>query len=57
MLSYDVTLNAFVTLFVTVDPIGNAPLFLGLTIGMSSMDRRMSRFVTRFITPISLRIH
>lgn len=41
MLSYDVILNAFVTLFVTVDPIGNAPLFLGLTVGMTSMDRRV----------------
>ena len=26
MPSYDLILNAFVTLFVTVDPIGNAPL-------------------------------
>jgi len=38
--SIDVLLNAIVTLFVTVDPIGNAPLFLGLTVGMSAMDRR-----------------
>lgn len=41
MISYDLILNAFVTLFVTVDPIGNAPLFLGLTVGMTSIDRRM----------------
>lgn len=40
MPSIDLILNAFVTLFVMVDPIGNAPLFLGLTIGLSSMDRR-----------------
>ncbi len=40
MPSIDVLLNAIVTLFVTVDPIGNAPLFLGLTVGMSAMDRR-----------------
>ncbi len=40
MLSYDTILNAFVTLFVTVDPVGNAPLFLGLTVGMAAADRR-----------------
>ena len=40
MPSYDLILNAFVTLFVTVDPIGNAPLFLGLTIGLSTAERR-----------------
>ncbi len=27
-------------MFVTIDPIGNAPLFLGLTAGMSTLDRR-----------------
>lgn len=40
MPSFDLILNAFVTLFVTVDPIGNAPLFLGLTVGLSRADRR-----------------
>ncbi len=40
MPTYDTILNAFVTLFVTVDPIGNAPLFLGLTAGMVAADRR-----------------
>ena len=40
MPSYDLILNAFVTLFVTVDPIGNAPLFLGITIGLSTAERR-----------------
>lgn len=40
MPSFDVILNAFITLFVTIDPIGNAPLFLGLTAGMSTLDRR-----------------
>ena len=40
MPTYDAILNAFVTLFVTVDPIGNAPLFLGLTAGMAAIDRR-----------------
>ena len=33
-------LNAFVTLFVVVDPIGLAPLFLALTQGMSRPERR-----------------
>ena len=33
-------INAFITLFVTIDPIGNAPLFLGLTVGLSAIDRR-----------------
>lgn len=40
MLSVDVVLNAFVTLFVTIDPVGNTPLFLALTVGMSAKDRR-----------------
>ncbi|MGB7287968.1 MAG: MarC family protein [Salaquimonas sp.] len=40
MPTYDTILNAFVTLFVTVDPIGNAPLFLGLTAGMAAADKR-----------------
>ena len=40
MPSYDTILNAFVTLFVTVDPIGNAPLFLGLTAGMAASHKR-----------------
>ncbi len=40
MVSYDVLLNAFVTLFVTIDPIGNAPIFLGLTAGLAAADRR-----------------
>ncbi|MFT5894950.1 MAG: multiple antibiotic resistance protein [bacterium] len=38
--SFDVVLNAFITLFVTMDPVGNAPLFLGLTAGMTTADRR-----------------
>lgn len=40
MPSFDVVLNAFITLFVTIDPVGNAPLFLGLTAGMSVANRR-----------------
>jgi len=40
MPSSDSLINAFITLFVTIDPIGNAPLFLGLTVGLSAIDRR-----------------
>ena len=40
MPSYDVLINAFITLLVTIDPVGNAPLFLALTAGMSVSDRR-----------------
>lgn len=36
----DYLLEAFVTLFVTVDPLGLAPLFIGLTAGMGPSDRR-----------------
>lgn len=39
MLSTDVMLNAFVTLFVTIDPIGLAPLFLAITSGASKHER------------------
>jgi len=38
--SSDILLNAFITLFVTVDPIGTAPLFLALTTGLSTAVRR-----------------
>jgi len=40
MPSIDTLLNAFITLLVTVDPIGNAPLFLGLTAGLAAAQRR-----------------
>ena len=38
--SLDVILNALVTLFVMIDPVGNAPIFLGLTAGMTTVVRR-----------------
>ncbi|MBO6815482.1 MAG: MarC family protein [Rhizobiaceae bacterium] len=40
MFSEDLIISAFVTLFVTIDPIGLAPIFLGLTDGMTSSERR-----------------
>ncbi len=36
----EIILNAFITLFVTIDPVGNAPIFLGLTAGLNAADRR-----------------
>jgi multiple antibiotic resistance protein len=36
----DYLLNAVVTLFVTLDPIGLAPLFVAITAGMHAADRR-----------------
>ena len=35
----DAIINAIVTLFVTIDPIGLAPIFLGITAGMSRSER------------------
>lgn len=37
---FELILNAFVTLFVTIDPISNAPLFVGLTHDMPASNRR-----------------
>ncbi|WP_305985613.1 MarC family protein [Roseibium sp. MMSF_3544] len=36
----DYFINAFATLFVTIDPVGLAPMFLAVTAGMSQADRR-----------------
>ena len=50
MPSLDSLLNAFITLFVTADPIGNAPLFLGLTVGLSATVRRSIAIRGSFIS-------
>ena len=39
MLDLDTLLNAFATYFVTIDPPGQAAIFLGLTAGMTSAER------------------
>ncbi|MEZ5879957.1 MAG: MarC family protein [Nitratireductor sp.] len=39
MFDFDIILNAFVTLFVTIDPPGLAPIFLALTAGMNRTER------------------
>jgi len=38
-MTLDLALNAFVTLFVTIDPIGMIPIFIALTQGMNSAER------------------
>ncbi len=40
MASADTLVNAFTTLIVTLDPPGLAPVFLGLTVGMTRAQRR-----------------
>lgn len=50
----DYLLEAFVTLFVTVDPLGLAPLFIGLTAGMSAADRRRVAFRATAIAAVVL---
>lgn len=40
MASADLLINAFTTLLVTLDPPGLAPVFLALTVGMSTKERR-----------------
>lgn len=54
MPALDSIINAFITLFVIVDPIGNAPLFLGLTVGMSTAVRRSIAIRGSFISFIIL---
>lgn len=52
MSGFDTWLHAFVTLLVTIDPPGNAPLFLGVTAGLSRAERfqvALRSTVTAFI--------
>lgn len=39
-MAFDALISAFVTLFVIIDPIGMAPIFLAVTQGMSPAERR-----------------
>ncbi|PID61781.1 MAG: MarC family transcriptional regulator [Gammaproteobacteria bacterium] len=39
-MTIDIIINALLMLVVTVDPIGNVPLFIGLTKGMHAAERR-----------------
>jgi multiple antibiotic resistance protein len=41
-MTYDALLNAFVTFFVTIDPPGQVGIFLALTTGMTSAQRRQT---------------
>lgn len=42
MASFEAMLNAFTTLLVTTDPPGLAPIFIGLTVGMTRAQRRQT---------------
>ncbi|MCC1481517.1 MarC family protein [Roseibaca sp. Y0-43] len=54
MLEIPFLISAFVTLFVVIDPIGTAPLFLALTQGMSARQRRAVGLRACFIAALLL---
>ena len=47
-------LNSFTTLFVIIDPIGLAPIFLALTMGMSNADRRAIAWRASLVSAVIL---
>lgn len=54
MPAFDVILSAFITLFVTIDPIGLAPIFLGITTGMNNKERISVAFRASMVALITL---
>lgn len=54
MLEIPFLISAFVTLFVVIDPIGTAPLFLALTQGMTASERRVVGLRACFIAALLL---
>jgi multiple antibiotic resistance protein len=50
----DYLLNALVTLFVTIDPVGLAPIFMALTVGMAPAARRQTAIRAAVIAAIIL---
>jgi len=54
MPAFDVILSAFITLFVTIDPIGLAPIFLGITTGMNNKERISVAFKAAMVALITL---
>lgn len=51
---FDTIFSAFITLFVTIDPIGLAPVFLGITTGMTSKERISVALKATLISLITL---
>ena len=47
-------INSFTTLFVIMDPIGLAPIFLALTMGMSNADRRAIAWRASLVSAVIL---
>lgn len=50
----DYLLNAFVTLFVTIDPLGLAPIFVAITAGMAPARRRLTALRSVIIAMVIL---
>ena len=44
-------LQAFVTLFVIIDPPGTVPIFIGLTRGRSARTKRFLQYLQTILTP------